>query len=261
MLDGLAFAAAHGRIDARGVTYFADDLGPLLEWVQLAAGGLLPRPDRAPWLALNGLSGLHAAIEGPRGHWVSPEGGWLGVFKTRLDGMKNEGPWNAFKIAAHKAALAGGFQSRSASQLGGAFGEIHDNVSEHSGAPDTGLAVFRVRQGHFEFAVADRGVGVLESLRSNPEYASLADHGGALQLALTDGVSRFGSASQRGTGFRQLFKGLAHHNGSLRFRTGDHALAMKGESPTLTTAVISVKPAIPGFFASVACRLHKIFGA
>jgi hypothetical protein len=34
--------------------------------------------------------------------------------------------------------------------------------------------------------------GVLKSLRIGHHYAHLSDHGEALRLALTDGVSRFG---------------------------------------------------------------------
>jgi hypothetical protein len=136
----------------------------------------------------------------------------------------------------------------------GAMGEIRDNVAEHSQAAATGLVVFRSRSGSFEFAVADSGIGTLASLRTNPEYARLRDEGEALQCALTDGVSRFGKSAGRGTGFSQLFKSLASLNASLRFRSGDHALSVEGESPTLVNAHVAKKPRAAGFLTCVLCR-------
>lgn len=45
---------------------------------------------------------------------------------------------------------------------------MRSNIYEHSGRPGTGLAAFRVGEGVFEFAVADSGIGVLESLKPAP---------------------------------------------------------------------------------------------
>jgi hypothetical protein len=56
----------------------------------------------------------------------------------------------------------------------------------------------QLRQTLSEFVVADRGIGVLSSLKQNPEYADLSDAGAALQLAITDGVSRFPSETGHG---------------------------------------------------------------
>lgn len=101
--------------------------------------------------------------------------------------------------------------------------------------------------------VADRGIGLLASLQSCPEHADLQDHGKALEAALTDGTSRYGSKSGHGHGFRDMFLGLINLQGSLRFRSGDHALLMDGSSPTLATAQLAQKPMIDGFFASIRC--------
>ena len=68
------------------------------------------------------------------------------------------------------------------------------------------------------------------------------------------GTSRFGSGSRRGHGFRPIFVGLANLRGSLRFRTGDHALVIDGTSPSLATAQLAQKPFIDSFFASVRCH-------
>jgi hypothetical protein len=137
----------------------------------------------------------------------------------------------------------------------GALGEIHDNVLEHSGAVATGIVTFSSRRDLFEFAVADQEAGVLASLKTNPEHAGVRDHGEALQHSLTDGASRFGRSSNRGTGFSQLFKGLATLNGSLRFRSGDHALSIEGTNPSLVKALTAMKPSVPGFLVCVACRI------
>jgi hypothetical protein len=254
-LDGLAFAAARGRLGATPPKHVVIELGPLVEWLHLAAAQLLPMPSASPWLMMAGLEPLYRAATDGTNDWVSPQGGGFGVFKCSSSAAADQKRWTSFQIAAHKAGLGAGFPSRIASQLIGALGEIHDNVLEHSDAPATELVAFRSRPGLFEFAVADHGIGVLASLKTNPDYAGLRDHGEAMQYALTDGVSRFGRVSNRGKGFSQLFKGLATLNGSLRFRSGDHALSIEGKSPTLVNALTAMKPAVSGFIVCIACRI------
>jgi hypothetical protein len=122
--------------------------------------------------------------------------------------------------------------------------------------PASGIAAFRAGSGQFEFAVADGGMGVLDSLRSGPDYAHLGDHGEALQLALTDGVSRFGPQAKRGGGFRPIFVGLANLSGSLRFHSGDHAVVIDGRKIDSMAAKTAQKAHLQGFLASVACRLR-----
>ncbi|MGT2503242.1 hypothetical protein ACVOMS_25540 [Bradyrhizobium guangxiense] len=194
---------------------------------------------------------MRAAVGGSE-RWSSPHGSGSGFF--RCDALQTEpARWTAFKLDAHKGALAAGFLSHAVSRLLGAMGEITDNVLEHSQSASTGFVVFAARPGAFEFAVADDGIGALASLRSNPEYAHLLDEGDALLCALTDGESRFGKAAQRGAGFSTLFRSLANMNASLRFRSGDHALSMQGKSPTLINAHVARKPRASGFMVSVCC--------
>lgn len=250
-LDGIAFAASRGRL--RDIPeYAADDLGPLIEMIQLARSGLLPPPHSAPWLRLNGTETvLRAAVSGAE-RWASPHGSGSGF--ARCDVLQTEPKrWTAFLLEAHKGALAAGFPAQAVSRLIGAVGEIADNVREHSEAAQTGFVVYRSRPGSFEFAVADAGIGTLASLRSNPEYTHLADEGDALQCALTDGESRFGKAAHRGTGFSTLFRSLVNMNASLRFRSGDHVLNVQGKSPTLVSAHVARKPWASGFMVSVRC--------
>ncbi len=220
MLDGLAFAAERRRLSGRAPDMVAHDLGPVVELGQLAAAGLLPSPERAEWLRLNGLGVLYRAIASGRAHWVCPDGRRIGFLRTGAKLPAEETVWTGFGLAAQQAAVASGFSARIAAQLAAAIGEMHSNVYEHSGASATGLVAFRAGATRFEFVVADRGMGVLESLRSHSDYSGMNDHAEALRLTLTEGVSRHGANTGRGLGFRPLFIGLANLNGSLRFRSG-----------------------------------------
>jgi hypothetical protein len=87
-------------------------------------------------------------------------------------------------------------------------------------AANTGFVAFRAIPEAFEFVVADRDIGILNSLKTAAEYAHLTDHGHALRLALSEGCSRHGTAAGRGMGFRPLFIGLANLHAGLRFRSG-----------------------------------------
>lgn len=257
-LDGLAFAAAKQRLDALppATTYAANTLGPFLEFAQLCASGLLPRADQAPWLTLGGVKGFNGALRSRRKQWICPDTKAAGFFRTGAQWSEDDTPWVGFALAAQKAAAAAGFDRRIATQFAAALGEMVSNVHEHSGAPTSGIGAFMAQGDAFEFAVADSGVGVLESLRSCADYAGLADDGKALRLALTDGVSRFGAKSGRGGGFRPIFVGLANLSGMLRFRSGDHALVIDGQKIGDMSAVTAQKVRLPGFLASVSCLLN-----
>ena len=132
--------------------------------------------------------------------------------------------------------------------------ELENNIHEHADAPETGILAYRAEPGAFEFVVADRGIGVLRSLRRCPAYAAVLDEGKALSAALADGVSRHGPDSNHGHGFRPIFIGLMDLHGELRFRSGDHAVTMNGTSPTIATSKIAQKGAIDGFVGSVRCH-------
>ncbi|MBY0331336.1 MAG: hypothetical protein K2X49_11775 [Acetobacteraceae bacterium] len=253
-LDGLAFAAERGRLAGREVgPAVVRDLGPLVEMSHLAAAGLLPKPGEAPWLDLADFGDLRRALTRGQSRWVCPSRRNVGFLRTTE--ARDEKEWNAFGFAAQQAAVAAGFAKRVAAQLVGAVGEMYSNIHDHSGAARTGLLAFAARGGSFEFVVADRGVGVLDSLRTCPDYAGLDDHGEALRLALSDGVSRCGAGTGHGKGFRPLFIGVANLNGLLRFRSGDHALIIDGHNPSLVGARLAQKPRIGGFLASVKCLL------
>ena len=251
-LDGLAFAAERGRLAGIEVERaVARDLGPLVEMSHLASAGLLPRPSDAPWLELDGVGDFRRALASGQTRWVCPFHRNVGFLRTVA--VRDEICWTNFGVAAQKAAATAGFAKGVAAQLVGAIGEMYSTIYEHSDAARTGLLAFMARSGSFEFVATDRGMGVLESLRTCPKYADLNDHGEALRLTLTDGVSRHESGTGRGRGFRPLFIGIANLNGSLRFRSGDHALVIDGRNPSLVAARLAQKPKIGGFLASVEC--------
>ncbi|MCR9193750.1 MAG: hypothetical protein NXH88_03405 [Hyphomonas sp.] len=256
-LDGLAFAAERERLNGQAIpTFTAREIGPLFEFSQLSARGLLPAPQSASFLALDGLAPLIEAMENGTGQWVAPGAANMGFLRTRTTPPADP-VWTGFGLAAQKAATASGFPRAIAAQLAAALGELHSNIYEHAQAPDTGVIAFRAEPGRFEFVVADHGIGVLESLRSAAAYTQLDDHGEALRLTLTDGVSRYGADTGRGHGFRPLFVGLANLNGALRFRSGDHALLIDGRNPSLMTARTAQKPAMQGFLIAVSCTTGR----
>ncbi|MEX0612154.1 MAG: hypothetical protein WD229_08530 [Pirellulales bacterium] len=233
---------------------FDGAIGPLLEWVRLQETVLLPAPDTVAWMSLGSAAPLMSALRSGRREWLCPATRAVGFFRTSPKSPENDTAWVAFGLAAQKAAVRGGFHRQTAAQFVGAMGEMVDNIYEHSDAPATGLAAFRADRRRFEFVVIDEGIGVLESLRSCREFGDLSDHGDALQLALTDGVSRHGAAAMRGHGFRPIFIGLANLSGLLRFRSGDHALTIDGQKINRMVAKTAQKVVVKGFIASVSCR-------
>jgi hypothetical protein len=254
-LDGLAFAATRNRLGAlpAETVYAGGALGPFLEFSQLAAGGLLPRPGAASWFLPGAMQAFETALCSGRKQWICPNGAASGFFRMGAQWSEDDTPWMGFQLAAQKAAGAMGFHRRTAAQFAAALGEMFSNVHEHSGASSSGIAAFFGSGDAFEFAVADAGIGVRASLRSCSEFADLTDDGKALRLALADGVSRHGTQSGRGKGFRPIFVGLANLSGVLRFRSGDHALVIDGQKIGSMSAVTAQKVPMPGFLASVSC--------
>lgn len=257
-VDGLAFAAAHGNLEDTKLpaTYVPHRLGPLLELMQLYAGGRLPRPRK--WLVLDGAAPFICALEQAKGSWVSSTQRHSGFIRATRRGAYADSRFTGFLMNAKRAGREVACLPAAASgQLVAAMEELESNIHEHADAPETGILAYRAEPGAFEFVVADRGMGILHSLRRNAAYACLPDEGEALEAALTDGVSRYGPNSNRGYGFRSIFTGLTNLHGELRFRSGDHAITMDGTSPALATSRISQKAPLDGFFASVRCHAKQ----
>ena len=254
-VDGLAFAAVNGRIaDTRAAgTFVPKQIGPLLELLHLKAGGRMPRLSN--WLSLNTLAPFVSALESARECWFTPANQQLGFIRAKRRGPEGDIRLTSFLMTAKRAGReSAGLSTAVAGQLVAAMQELENNVHEHAEAAETGVLAYRAEPGEFEFVAADRGIGILASLRRYAGYAALPDAGKALEAALTDGVSRHGRDSNRGHGFRPIFTGLTDLSGELRFRSGDHAITMDGTSPTLAKSRIAQKAPIDGFFASVRCR-------
>lgn len=254
-VDGLAFAAARGRLDHTKFPsiYVPKQLGPLLELLQLYTSGRMPRPHNC--LELDDAEPFAAALEQGEESWIAPAHQYAGFIRAFRNGPDGDSRLTGFLMRAKRVCQdISGLPATVSGQLVAAMEELENNIHEHADAPETGILAYRAEPGIFEFVVADRGIGVLHSLRRCQAYASMSDEGKALEAALTDGVSRHGENSNHGHGFRPIFIGLMNLHGELRFRSGDHAITMDGTSPMLATSRITQKAPIDGFFASVRCH-------
>lgn len=187
----------------------------------------------------------------------SQRGSRFGVFPLVYLGAGGDqsDQWTLWFSRADQAAQAAGFSNSTAAMIMGAFGELQDNVFRHSQAYATGLVAYAITSDGFELVVSDRGVGVLSSLRTHPDHLDLDNAGSALRRALANGESRFGRDSGSGLGIGQIFRALANQDGDLRFRSDDHVLEIRGDSPTMQGQLeIRHKAVLPGFTVSVLCR-------
>ena len=258
-LDDLAIA-----VQRRGVNPIAhlanlqpDKIGPLLELLLLSRSPELaslspynvPRNKR-----IVALSKALETVNLGNGIYVSSEGRSVGFIATSRNSQEPDTyEWTQFCRRAQAGAESAGLVGVEAKGLIGAMREMEENIHLHSNRTLDGIVAFSSNPKEFEFVVADSGNGVLASLKRNPNYTYLSDAGTALRYALTDGHSRFGSESGHGFGFHGLFVGLANLNGSLRFRTEDHALLIDGTGPNLITSRIAQKSRMQGFLISVLC--------
>ena len=255
--DDLLWQAAAGRLPKLGrVTLVRSGrIGPLVE-LTLAS---LALPEAYGAIAVQPPV-FHQIVAALRTGAISGAGARdrAGVFPlSRIDpGVDNEDrlAWEQWAKRAENAAVAAGLGKALVGGLMGALGELQDNVFEHSARPESGVIAYAASDGAFEFVVADGGRGVLASLRENPEFAGLEDSGAALRIAASDGASRYPRSTGHGYGIGQLFRALAHDAAELRFRSGDHALRLWGDAPSLTGQVeLAQKAWLDGLTISVRC--------
>ena len=166
--------------------------------------------------------------------------------------LSTEAYWDAFMFAMYKAMVAAGFPKPFGRGLVGAMDEMQNNIHDHSTDIGTGLVAYRVDADRVEWVVTDRGVGILAGLKSGA-FPLLTDSGEALKTALVDGRSRLGVGTGRGYGFRELFKAMSARHGSLRFRSDDQALTIRGVSPSLSLARLQQRARVSGFHVTVVC--------
>lgn len=161
-----------------------------------------------------------------------------------------------FLFRFERSAKSSGFSSQAAARLHAALHAMTENAVIHANAPISALIGYRILEGTAQFCVSDVGIGILASLRTCADYASLTLHNEAIKMALRDGTSRFGRG-RGGFGFRQVFKALAEQWGNLRFRSGAGCITMDGTGLDYDTGVESYPPPMPGFQVSVCCRASE----
>lgn len=221
MLDHLARAVDQGSFQRAALpSVRAQTLGPVIEALSLTpAWRGSPLADMA-WLETGQFDSMIRDVEAARTS-QQMSGARLGWICS--DCMFEGEHWTDFLIRISAAMNAHSFDTRIRNGVSAMLGEFRSNIAEHSGRKDSAVAAFLVNEDGIEIAISDRGRGVLESLRENPQYASLADAGIALRLSVSDGISRHPDPG-RGHGFTHLFRGLANRFSMIRMRSGDHAL-------------------------------------
>ena len=246
VVDDYAFSC-RTLANKRPLSFEPAGLGPQIEFAMLASQGAVP--DIGP----DFRTAYMRSIESGSANRLIATGDHAGTLKLSSDPMAGT-EWTRLSLHTKRAAVAAGFADRVAAQLSAAVEELASNIYEHSQAPDTGVVAYRGTPGLFEFVVADSGVGALATLRTNPNLKDLATDREALPMVLQDGCSRF-LDPVRGNGFKDLFRGLANHEGSLRFRSGEAAVLIDGQSPSPLRPKVKPKANLKGFMASVSCRV------
>ena len=254
--DDLLREASQGRLAARP-SFILEKSGRIGPLVEIALAAIL-HGDQYRGISVNSLfaTGLRQSLL-TRCPFGAAYNDCAGAFPLGLvNPVTATGTeWDQWTTHAENIARVRGLRSNLVAGLMGALIEIQDNVYEHSGAPDTGIVAYAVTPTSFEFVVADRGMGVLSSLRQNPSYAHVSDAGAALELAVTDGVSRFPAETGHGQGFNQLFRALVGHNAELRFRSGDHSLTLRpGADFAEGTSILAQVAPLAGLTISVFCH-------
>lgn len=124
--------------------------------------------------------------------------------------------------------------------------EIGENAFAHNlgNWPDVPGVFFAYDTNRRHVVIADRGVGVLATLRRvKPELRTDRD---ALKVAFTERISGR-TPENRGNGLKFVRQVIAQNNFQLTFQSGNAVLTLKGGSPALHVA--SAKPPVRGTLA------------
>lgn len=252
--DDLLWDAAAGRLASRAAMTVgrSGQIGPLVE----LAWGARTMPDAFHSVTITApfFAWLTDALDSGRISGAG-SGDVAGIFPmSKFNPEEGNALWDQWASHAANAAERGGLSRGLVNGLMGVIGELQENVYQHSGRPESGIVAYAVNESAFEFVVADAGIGVLASLRQNPEFTGLKDSEAALRVALSDGASRHGHDAGRGYGIGNLFRALAHDAGDLRFRSGDHMLRITGDAPSLVGQVQpALKAWLDGLIITVRC--------
>ena len=240
LVDDLFFAVQKNRLELGRcqIRFNLMELGPALELTYLSDSA----SRRRLLFETNPVSNLIDAFDQGRVRWLDSTNRSLGFIRTRWPVAGDQTEWLSFALTLQRAAQFSGFEKAIANKFIAAIIELYTNIYEHSLRSESGIIAFQSSPQGFEFVIADAGIGVLRSLKSSSKFSNLIDHGQALLSALTEGVSRIENDPGRGRGFRQMFLSLRELEVSLRFRSGNQALLLTGNNPTLTDASIREKP-------------------
>lgn len=147
-----------------------------------------------------------------------------------------------------------GFTALTAKALTGALSEIITNVWLHAQTSTPALVAYQLEQERVFLTVADLGIGVLQSLRSNPEHQALTTSMAALKKAMLVGVSRFPEQG-RGYGFDTVLRAVADH-GVVRLRTGEAVLEFQGTTD-VRRSLVSYGTNLPGLQVALSCSIQQ----
>ena len=170
----------------------------------------------------------------PPADWYCPTSD---IFKTRLERMNGE-------------LLARPAQEPIASLIASAAGEIGNNSYDHNlgNWPDVPGTLFSYDLGKRVIVLADRGVGILATLRRiKPE---LITHHEALNIAFTKIIT--GRAPEhRGNGLKYVRKALAQAGARLQFQSGDAQLKLLGNADEDRLQISTTDTPTRGCFAVI----------
>lgn len=164
----------------------------------------------------------------------------------------NTKAWELFETRFNRSAKKVGLPSHVADLLQAALHEMAENALIHSHSAIPIIVAYHALDGFAQFCVADLGIGVLNSLRTCPDYQTLNTHNDAIRKALQDGVSRYGY-QHGGFGFRSVFKAVASQWGVLRFRSGEAAIFINGTDCDADKGLELFLPFLPGFQVAISC--------
>lgn len=171
----------------------------------------------------------------------------VGFVQVSWDHKADDPDFYSFCSAGERAAREAGIDKTIAVKLIAGLQELEDNIHLHSENSASGLLGFTAMPGEFEFVVADKGIGILQSLRKNSAFHNFIDHGEAIDAAVREGASRYGPRSGHANGFRAVITGLYNLRCLLRFRSGDHVLSWLSDANGQGKAQLRQVLNIPGF--------------
>ncbi|MCA8891432.1 MAG: hypothetical protein KDA56_06350 [Hyphomonas sp.] len=242
-LDDLALGAGRGALILDSLPPIqAQALGPVVEALSLTPAWQASSLDGFGWLDAGQFIHMVGDVEAGRtsSQVAGAQVGWI-----CWDHMFDKVHWTGFLMRLAAAINTQRFDERVRNGVSAMLGEFRSNIAEHANLREGAVAAYCANSDALEIAIADRGRGVLQSLRENPLYASLADSGHALRLSVSEGVSRHPDPG-RGHGFTHLFRGLANRFSYIRLRSGDHALEITRSESGQPMERLSQKAAVPG---------------